>query len=318
MTTKKKLLHLLKQSDEILSGEKLAQSLAVSRTAIWKAVRELEKEGYRFEHAASGYRYLPSDVLAAEEIKKEELDFLAVEILNASESTMKDAKLAAMQKEAAPRLFVADTQTGAHGRFGRPFFAPTGQIYMSLLLSPNKAFAELPQYTLLAAVAASQAIDRLTEKKSQIKWVNDIYLEGKKVCGILSEAISDFESGTISHVIIGMGINFSIPQADFPEELQEKAGSLFPNEVPAVLRNQLIHEIWRNFFQLIAHLPATDYLTVYREKSLVLGKNVTFTQQDITYRGVAEAITDQGELVVSTPEKQFVLSSGEISLQKID
>ncbi len=317
MTTKQKVLQLLKQTETVLSGEKLAQQLEVSRTAVWKAIRELEKEGYRFEHAASGYRYLPSDILDPLEIKGGTLSFLEVEILENSQSTMQDAKAAAAQGKTAPLLIVADAQSGAHGRFGRPFFAPKGGgIYMSLLLQPNQSFAELPQYTLLAAVAVSQAIDALSGKTSTIKWVNDIYLDGKKVCGILSEATSDFESGTISQVIIGMGINFSIPDADFPLELQEKAGSIFPASAP-VLRNQLIHTIWENFFRLLSQ-PASDYLSTYREKSFVLGKTVHFTQQGKTYSGRASAITDRGELVVETAEKTFTLSSGEISLQAIE
>ena len=99
---------------------------------------------------------------------------------------------------------------------------------MSLLLKPNHTFSELPQYTLLAAVAVAQAIDELTGKETQIKWVNDIYLEGKKVCGILSEATSDFESGRIASIVIGIGINFAIPQTAFPEDIQQRATSLFP------------------------------------------------------------------------------------------
>lgn len=318
MNTKEKVLHLLKASQEVYSGEKLAQKLNVSRTAIWKAIKELEKDGYQFEHSANGYRYLPGDQLDAQQIKGTVLDFLAVETMATSESTMKDAKLAAMQKVTQPTLFVANTQTGAHGRFGRPFFAPRGQgIYMSLLLNPATPFSEMPQYTILAAVAVVQAIESLTQQTCAIKWVNDIYIEGKKVCGILSEATSDFESGTISHVIIGMGLNFAIATEEFPDELQVKAGSLFKPEEAPITRNQLIQAIWQNFFSLLQDLPNTDYLAIYREKSYVLGKTVSFVQQGVPYEGIAEAITDTGELVVQTPEKTFTLSSGEISLTSI-
>lgn len=318
MTTKDRVLQLLKQNNATLSGEKIAQELAISRTAVWKAIKELEKVGYTFEHLKTGYRYLPQDRLDDVAIAAG-LPDLAVATKDISESTMKDAKLAQVSGIKAPFLVVADMQTAAHGRFNRLFFAQKGEgIYMSLLLTPNQSFAELPQYTVLAAVAVCQAIEKLTTRKPQIKWVNDIYLEGRKICGILSEAQSDFESGIISHVIIGMGFNFAIPQKDFPSDLQQKATSLFAEGgTPPFERNQLINEIWRHFFDLLAQLPKQDFLTEYRKRSFVLGQNVSFTQGGKTYSGIAKDITDEGQLVVATPQQTFTLNSGEISLSSI-
>lgn len=319
MNTKERILQLLKDSGEIYSGEKLAQELKVSRTAIWKAIKELEKAGYRFDHTATGYRYLPSDQLDATAITGAVLPNLQVEISDHSDSTMKEAKLAVAEGKTTPRLFITETQTGGHGRFGRPFFSPRGQgIYMTMLLNPNHTFEELPQYTLLAAVAVYEAIKELTGKEVAIKWVNDIYFEGRKLCGILSEATSDFESGTISHVSIGMGLNFSTPQEEFPAELQAKATSLFPDGEPSISRNQLIQQIWVRFFDLLAKLPNMDYLETYRQRSFVLGKQVSFVQQGQTISGIAEAITDEGQLVVRTPEQVYTLNSGEISLTAIE
>ncbi|HPR80637.1 MAG TPA: biotin--[acetyl-CoA-carboxylase] ligase [Enterococcus sp.] len=318
MNTKQKVLALLRKNGAVFSGEKLAQEIGVSRTAIWKAVRELEKMGYRIERHANGYHYLPSDVLEADSIATNDLRAENIVLMDATESTMKDAKLGAMNQQTTPALYLAETQTGGHGRFGRPFFSPRGQIYMSLLLNPNQSFEELPQYTLLAAVAVSLAIDEITGRKTDIKWVNDIYLDGKKICGILSEATSDFETGRISHVVLGMGINFSIPPKTFPDGLEKKASSLFPDGTAVVSRNQLIKLIWQNFFELLEDLPDKSYLKVYREKSFVLNKTVTFVQQGITYSGVAKAISDTGELLVLTSAGMKVLSSGEISLQSIN
>ncbi len=371
MAVKDQVLALMKHTAAIFSGEKLAQELQVSRTAVWKAIRELEKEGWRFEHTASGYRYLPSDVLDASEIlgyltpvslavsndkivgRVAEVDVLAdiqpadetdetgpvtsgalsstltpgglpsdlaVEITDTSESTMIEAKKAVADGRSAPRLFITEAQTGGHGRFGRPFFSPKGQgIYMTLLLNPNHPFDDLPQYTLLAAVAVCDAIADLTGKECEIKWVNDIYLEGKKLVGILSEATSDIESGIISHISIGMGINFSTPQTDFPQELQAKATSLFADgKQPPITRNQLIQAIWRRFFTLLAGLPQdTAYLEDYRSRSFVLGQTVSFRRQGLVISGIAETITDDGQLVVRTKEGLISLNSGEISLESI-
>ena len=319
MTTKAKVLHLLKNNSTFLSGEKIAQQLNVSRTSIWKAIKELEKEGFRFEHQAKGYRYLPSDVLDSVEISHElSLFDTQVTVLAQSESTMKDAKLASTMDTMKPSLFIADTQEQAHGRFGRSFFAQPGQgIYMSLLLHPQKHFEELPQYTLIAASACVKAIEEMTGKHAMIKWVNDIYLDGRKVCGILSEAVSDMETGEIRSVIIGVGLNFSIPQTQFPDDIQQKATSLFPDGEAMITRNQLIGSIWKHFFTYLAD-PTKAYFDLYKERSFVLGKSVNFSQKGTTYHGIAQSIGPKGELIVDTPEQRFQLLSGEVSLTEID
>ena len=316
LTTKEKVLARLKAAEEILSGEALAQELGVSRTAIWKAIKELEKKGYQIQHLANGYRYQPSDILDAKEIQEHINRAVDVTVLETSDSTMKDAQLAVMEGKKSPLLIVADMQKAPRGRFNRPFFAAKQQgIYMSLLLEPKEQLQELPQYTILMAVAVAEAIDELLGVESQIKWVNDIYLNHKKVVGILSEAMTDVETNSLKYIIIGMGINFSIPQENYPEELREKATSLFSDGKATTTRNQLIINIWNRFFDLLAE--QTTYLDSYRKKSFVLGKKITFKRKDQLYLGTAVAITDIGELVVDLGDEKVTLSSGEISLSSI-
>ncbi|MFQ7234191.1 MAG: biotin--[acetyl-CoA-carboxylase] ligase [Enterococcus hulanensis] len=316
MTTKEKVLARLKAAEEILSGEALAQELGVSRTAIWKAIKELEKKGYQIQHLANGYRYQPSDILDAKEIQEHINQAVDVTVLETSDSTMKDAQLAVMEGKKSPLLIVADMQKAPRGRFNRPFFAAKQQgIYMSLLLEPKEQLQELPQYTILMAVAVAEAIDELLGVESQIKWVNDIYLNHKKVVGILSEAMTDVETNSLKYIIIGMGINFSIPQENYPDELREKATSLFSDGKATTTRNQLIINIWNRFFDLLAE--QTTYLDSYRKKSFVLGKKITFKRKDQLYLGTAVAITDIGELVVDLGDEKVTLSSGEISLSSI-
>lgn len=316
LTTKEKVLARLKAAEEILSGEALAQELGVSRTAIWKAIKELEKKGYQIQHLANGYRYQPSDILDAKEIQEHINQAVDVTVLETSDSTMKDAQLVVMEGKKSPLLIVADMQKAPRGRFNRPFFAAKQQgIYMSLLLEPKEQLQELPQYTILMAVAVAEAIDELLGVESQIKWVNDIYLNHKKVVGILSEAMTDVETNSLKYIIIGMGINFSIPQENYPEELREKATSLFPDGKATTTRNQLIINIWNRFFDLLAE--QTTYLDSYRKKSFVLGKKITFKRKDQLYLGTAVAITDIGELVVDLGDEKVTLSSGEISLSSI-
>lgn len=325
MSTKSAVLTLLmRQPTDFLSGEEMAQQLSVSRTAIWKAINELKKEGHIISSSPNkGYSYEKNDVLSAEGIQlslKPQTPNLHITILGASDSTMKNTKLAAINGEPENTLIVADMQEAPKGRFGRPFFSKAGcGIYMSMLLRPNQNFEEMAQYTVIMAVAVSKAIDCLAKVTTEIKWVNDIYLNGKKVCGILSEAMSDVESGQISNVIIGMGINFSIKQTEFPAALSETATSLFPNQEPTISRNELIAEIWNQFYAILAELPDQSFLDEYRSKSFVLGKEVTFTQAGKNYQGTAKTINPQGELVICLANgTEKTLSSGEISLSSIN
>lgn len=325
MSTKSQVLTLLmKQTPSFISGEEMAQQLSLSRTAIWKAINELKKEGHLISSSRNkGYRYDKSDVLSAEGIRlslDSKTPKLSITVLSDSESTMKDAKLAAINGEPENTLIVADIQEAPKGRFGRPFFSKAGSgIYMSMLLRPNQNFEEMAQYTIIMAVAIARAMDDFTSVQTEIKWVNDIYINGKKVCGILSEAMSDVESGQISNVIIGMGINFCLKQDEFPEELREKATSLFPEKEPTMTRNELIGAIWNQFYRILNHLPDQNFLEEYRQKSFVLGKTVSFTQAGVNYEGIATAINEHGELVVTLQDKtDKVLSSGEISLSSIN
>lgn len=325
MSTKSQVLTLLmKQAPNFISGEEMAQQLSLSRTAIWKAINELKKEGHIISSSRNkGYCYGKSDVLSAEGIRlalKSTTPSLSITVLNSSESTMKDAKLAAINGEPDNTLIVADIQEAPIGRFGRPFFSKAGSgIYMSMLLRPNQNFEEMAQYTVIMAVAVTRAMDKLVKVSTEIKWVNDIYINGKKVCGILSEAMSDVESGQISNVIIGMGINFSLKQEEFPKELRKKATSLFPKEEPTITRNELIGEIWNQFYAILNQLPEQHFLEEYRQKSFVLGKTVSFTQTGVEYEGIAVSINDHGELVVQLHDKtKKILSSGEISLSSIN
>jgi len=140
VSTKEKVLSVLKNAPTtIFSGVALADQLHVSRTAIWKAIRELEKSGYTFEHLPNGYRYLPSDVLAIDELGSSFIPQGNISLKEETISTMMDARQAAAAGCQTPALFLAETQTGGHGRFGRPYFSPKGQIYMSLLLEPIAA-----------------------------------------------------------------------------------------------------------------------------------------------------------------------------------
>lgn len=308
MKTYQKIYLLLKEKDDYISGEDLAQELGISRTSIWKAIRQLEAHGLTIEAARNrGYKLAEGDLLLPDLIA-EELQ-LPVHMKADSDSTQLDAKQGIEMGHSSPALYLAPHQNKAKGRFGRPFYASkSGGIYMSLRLSPNVPFLEFKPYTILAAAAVVKAIQSLCDLDVQIKWVNDIYLGQKKVAGILTEAISSMENQRVTDVIIGVGINVHID--DFPKELQQSAGNLFDDQ-PPFTRNQLITAIWKAF----SETDEKELIALYKEKSLVVGQQVSFVENQVEFRGTAIAVTDTGNLVIQLDNgKAKIISSGEISL----
>lgn len=317
-TTQNVYLALLNQKEKAISGEKIAEMLGLSRAAIWKSIQELKREGYQIESIKGhGYLLKTSDVINSEAIKGDFTKDNQIEnifVLEETTSTQEEAKHAFAQNLTNHSLFITKSQTIGRGRFNRAYYSEENKgIYMSLAIKPEITFQEMPQYTILTAVAVVEAIKKLTHIQTQIKWVNDIFLDGKKIAGILSEATANMETGQINQIIIGIGLNFSIQQTQFPKEIQNKATSLFADSTPTITKNQLIAEIWNQFFSLIS----TDFISKYKEYSLVLGRNVSFTKNGQEFFGQAIDITTTGELVVQLDSKDtMTLSSGEISLTK--
>lgn len=308
MKTYEKIYCALLGKKSYVSGEDLAHQLNLSRTSIWKGIQTLEKKNLVIESAKhQGYKLLEGDLLIPSQLSLD-LD-IPVFYHEESQSTQMDAKMGIDHNHPTPALYLAPHQEAAGGRYGRPFYAPKiGGIYMSLHLSPDAPLTEYKPYTILVAAAIVKTMKELTQVPVQIKWVNDIYLHGKKIAGILTEAISSMEAQTVTDIIIGVGINFHLP--NFPEELARKAGNLF-DEKPNLTRQELICAIWKNFFET----SEEDLIAIYKENSLVLGKQVSFMQQEKNYTGLATQVTDDGHLVIRLEDGQEkILFSGEISL----
>lgn len=308
MKTYENIYQILWNNKDYVSGEELAQTLGISRTSVWKGIKHLEKKGLIIQAIPNrGYRLEEGDLLLPNQIEQDLK--IPVHLTKDSTSTQLDARHGIERQDDSPALYLAATQTQAQGRFGRSFFtAETGGIYMTLHLCPEVQVQDLKPYTLLVAAAIVKAIDRLTGIQVDIKWVNDLYFNGKKIAGILTEAISCVENQIVTHMMIGVGLNFHLPH--LPAELSETATSLFLAP-PPITRSQLITEIWRIFFST----NEAELLALYKEKSLVLGKQVTFIQQNQHYCGVATAISDTGTLQVQLEDGSLkILSSGDVSL----
>lgn len=299
---------ILARENDYVSGEKIGEELNLSRTSIWKAIQRLQQEGLEIDSIKNrGYKLIQGDLILPDLIQ--EKTNLIVHYKPETKSTQTDAKEGIEAGNKGNTLYLSTCQTAGRGRFQRPYYSPSqGGIYMSLHIQPNLHYEKLPSYTLLVAAAVYKAIKNLTMIEVDIKWVNDIYFKKKKIAGILTEAMTSVETGLVTDVIIGLGINFAIE--DFPEDLKEKAGSLFMPPAP-ITRNELISEIWRCFYQTAPE----ELLYIYKEHSLVLGREVSFIQDQTKKKGVAKDISDKGQLLIQLDDQTEIwLNSGEISL----
>ena len=231
-------------------------------------------------------------------------------VVEETASTNTDLRRMAAAGAAEGTTLVARTQSGGRGRRGRSFFSPTGGVYLSTLLRPA-AHTRPELVTSCAAVAAARAIERVCPVEVGIKWVNDLYVCGRKVCGILAEA--DFSpEGAVAHIVLGFGIN--VAPMTMPPELSAIATSL-GNEGPAPDRAALIAALLEEWEAAYATLDSGDFLAESRRRSIVLGKPVTVLQGAVTFPATATAITDDGHLLVTAADGEHLLKAGEVTLQ---
>ena len=312
MILKEYVLNRLQQeSGEYISGQELAQGAGKSRAAVWKAVKALQKEGYDIcavtnrGYALTENNDLISESRIAAEMKHDIKVFYYPEV----DSTNTQAKRLIDGGENDTFLVTADRQTAGRGRQGKSFYSParTG-IYMTLAVHPNTRLKNAVTATTAAAVAVCRAIERLTEVKPRIKWVNDVYCRNRKICGILTEAITDFELGIVTSIVVGIGIN--INTASFPEDV-ENAGALNAN----VKRAELIGAVADELLNIIFG-DYSDFIDYYRSHSMILGKNINYIEKGRVTPAVAVEIDETGGLVVKNADGEIkTLRSGEISIR---
>ena len=322
MTVKEKLKELFeKNRGKYLSGEEIAADLGCTRGAVWKAVRSLEDEGYRIAAVTNkGYCMLSeNDIISEEGIKKylSSGDKNKIVVLKQTDST--NLRLKEIAAEGAPEgtLVVAGEQTAGRGRLERTFASPPDSgVYMSLLLRPEMGASDAIRITTAAAVAVAEVAERLTGRKTGIKWVNDIYCEGRKVCGILTEASFNVEFGGFDYAVLGIGINVYEPEGGFPDELKSVAGALLPERVPD-LRNRMIAGIVNRFTELYRNIGDSTYLDAYEKRLMWKGKSINIISPKGTSAAVLKGIDHECGLVVEYPDgTEGVISSGEISIRK--
>ncbi|MDO4553278.1 MAG: biotin--[acetyl-CoA-carboxylase] ligase [Bacillota bacterium] len=323
MKVKDQVLALLEeQRDVYLSGAELARRLGVSRAAVWKGVEALREEGFRIDAVSNrGYRLAPgSEVFSPRSIARylgadSPFQIRAVPVTG---STNDDLKALAAAGAPEGTVLAAEAQTGGKGRLGRSFFAPAGSgVYFSLLLRPRCRAEEAIFITTAAAVAVCEAVEALAGGRAEIKWVNDIWREGRKVCGILTEAAADLESGALEYAVLGIGVNLREPERGFPRELRDVAGALFKNEEPPrEARSRLTAEILKRFWAYYLELEKKTFLEPYRKRSLLPGREVLVLRGEESRKALALEVDERCRLLVRYEDgTEEALSSGEVSIR---
>ena len=317
MSTKNEVLALLfNHPNEYLSGQVMAEQLHVSRGAIWKAIKALEKDGYSIEAITNkGYSLKNNqDILSKEGIEK----YLTVECdLHVEEEvTSTNAILVkkATEGEKEGYILIAGKQTKGKGRVGHTFYSPRSSgIYMSILLRPALTPMEATNITSMAAVSACEAIEKVGVK-AEIKWINDIFVDKKKCCGILTEAAISMETKMMDYVVMGIGLNVYEPDGGFPEDIQNIAGSIL-KERRVNGRNELAGYFINSFMNYYHSFNKKEYYDAYKEHSMVLGKEVTVTMNGKLKKVFAKDIDENFELIIIDDGVEKTVSSGEVHIK---
>ncbi len=320
ITLKEKVLNILEENrNSYISGEYIAKTADVSRASVWKAINSLKESGIEIDAVTNKGYCLSSDYdfLSLSGIKSAIncLDFkIEPELLKSVESTNKTARERAQSGVKEGYTVISSQQTGGHGRFGRHFYSPENcGIYMSIVLRPKISAADSVFITTAAAVAVCEAIESVSGKNARIKWVNDVLVDSKKVCGILTEAAFNIESGLLDYAILGIGINAYEPKDGFADEIKNVAGAVF-SKADGGAMDRLTGEVLNNFFKYYKNLKSTEFLEAYRSHCIIPKNSITVISNGNKRSAYIIGVDDDFRLHVRyTDGTEEHLNSGEIS-----
>ncbi|HBR32513.1 MAG: biotin--[acetyl-CoA-carboxylase] ligase [Eubacteriales bacterium] len=320
---KDRILSMLEENKGIyLSGQELAKRLFVTRSAVWKAINMLRRDGYIIKAVKNKGYMLPhdSDIVSEQSIRPflrgNAADF-RFEIKKTLPSTNTYLKGLAANGEKEGLVIMANEQTAGRGRMGRSFFSPADDgIYMSVLLRPPLKADSAALLTTMAAVSVSRAIENTVGIPIGIKWVNDLYYKDKKIAGILTEGGIDIESGTLQYAIIGIGVN--VFTEEFPDDLKDTAASISKSaDEKGVSRPLLAAEILNLLEENLPALDKKNHISEYRARSILTGKEIFVSRGDKKIPAVALDIDENACLVVKYDDGKIEsLSSSDVSIRR--
>ena len=313
MVKRDDVFRLLLEAGDFISGEALSDKLGVSRAAVWKHVKGLQNEGYTIEAVRNrGYRLLPNGVRQEEVLPYLQTEWLGREYKYLAEvdSTNIAAKSWAEQGAVNGAVVVADLQTQGRGRLGRAWSSPSGTgLWLSLVLRPRLEPERAPQISLTTAVATCAALQALGYQAG-IKWPNDIYIDGRKICGMLTEMHGSMES--VEWVVVGIGINCL--NKDLPPEIQDVATSLALAEPDRpVIRAQVAAELLNHLETILYEQGFAEIRRVWLANNITLGRRVKISTLNETFFGEALDMKEDGSLLVKREDGgEFTLVTGDV------
>ncbi|AIY05730.1 biotin operon repressor/biotin synthetase [Planococcus sp. PAMC 21323] len=307
--TLKIVKRLIESNGEAVSGQQLADEFGISRTAIWKHIKELEEKGYEIESVKrKGYRIITSpdtlEPLGIQTGLKTKRIGQVIEYVESCASTQIIAHQLAQEGAPDGTVVLTETQTAGRGRMARKWDSAAKKgVWMSIILRPNVAPQKAPQFTLVTAVAIVRAIEEVTKLQPKIKWPNDILLDGKKCTGILTELQSDADG--IQALIIGIGLNVNQEKEDFDVEVQEIATSLRMADGETINRQKLVQSVLY-YMELYTQMYIDEGFgmlkILWESYSTTIGHPVRARMTNHTLEGIAEGITDEGVLQLRTSD----------------
>lgn len=322
---KDKILEILKvRSGEIVSGGFIANKLNISRNAVWKNINLLKNEGYDISSIKNRGYMLNSDIsyLNKEEIEKYLNTILIgreLEITESIDSTLNYFKNMENSEKREGRTIIANEQTLGRGRRGRSFFSPkNSNAYISVLLKPKFSVSDINLITIICGLSVVEAVKEICGIECDIKWVNDVYINGKKICGILTEGILSVENGSIDSVIIGVGININRPKdTPVPKEIEDIVGFVNDFTKEKENRNKFIAKFLNAFEKRYINFDKKALYLEYKEKMLYLNEEVTCFVGNETIQGTLIDLNKDFSIKIKTNEGEIRnFNSGEISLRK--
>lgn len=311
---KEKILQeLINNKDKLITGTYIAEHLNITRSYVSKVINEFISSGHVIDiQDRSGYIYRNSNKHINITKKDINHEINNIYILDKVDSTNKYLKELANNGENEITVVIAKEQTAGRGRLGRSFVSNSGKgIYMSILLRPTFGIELSKRITSLTATAVSEAIDEVTELNTKIKWVNDIYVNDKKLAGILTEGHTNFESGKVEYIVVGIGIN--LYKQEFPDNLDNIITTVEDETNKVFSINKIIESILNKLIYYYENIKDNIHINEYRKRSYVINKNVELNIHGNIKYGKVLDIDDEGELIVLINDKKETIYSGEIT-----
>lgn len=320
MKIKEKVLCLLEENQgRCVSGEEIAKALGVTRNCVWRSINSLKEDGHKItSQSNTGYILsLDEDVFSASRIKS--LSKSDIEVILIDEADSSNNVASELAKQGAPEgtVVVVRRQASGKGRMGRSFISNEDNgLYLSLILRPKIPASESVSITVACAVAVLEAIEALTNIKCSIKWVNDIFINDKKACGILTEGALNVETGCFDYAILGIGINVTPPKNGFAPEIENIATSIYESKAPNGLKSALCALVVDRFLHYYKSIENKSYIASYRAHSNLIGKSVEVYRGNEVINGVVSDIDDNARLILKTEQGEIAFSSGEARVRK--